>query len=311
MYDTTKPYNKEIIELIHKTWETPYISVINDCVIKKFNNLECKPHTDGIGTKGIYHYQASTFREAVIDALAMNLNDIAFRRSIPYAINDHIFLPEDNHRVIHNIIQAPSIECIERNIAILDGETSIHNNMQGLEISITMMGFNYRDKPNKCEIGDFLIGIESNGLHSNGFTKIRDLFQDEMKRDFVQPTYIYSDVVYKLDNEIGINGMMHITGGAFTKLKNILHESDIYINNRHKLNPQGIYYEIHDKGVSDEEMYKTFNCGIGFLFSIPESNVQSCLNSIKDYKSDIIGQVVKGNNKIKIKSKFSHKIITI
>lgn len=79
MYDPTKPYKKQILELIKQTWETPYVSVKGDIypiIERKFSYPEVD-HTDGIGTKGVYHWQQRTFGNAALDALAMNLNDLA------------------------------------------------------------------------------------------------------------------------------------------------------------------------------------------------------------------------------------------
>lgn len=175
MYDTTKPYKKQIESLVKKTWHTSEYH-----------------HTDGIGTKGIYHWQKRSFENAVIDALAMNLNDMALKRATPYALIDHLFVPKDDNFAIIEIIENLVEKCKKRNIAITGGETTIHNNMEGIEISITMLGFlSGQPKINKFRIDDAMIGIGSNGLHSNGFTKIRELYSNDFKPEFIKPTYIY------------------------------------------------------------------------------------------------------------------------
>ena len=118
-------------------------------------------------------------------------------------------------------------ECKKRGIAITGGETSIHNNIDGLDISVTVSGFIKNYKPNRFEIGDILIGIRSNGLHSNDFTKLREVFGRGYKPEFVEPTSIYSDTILTLDEQSDIHGMMHITGGAYTKLKSLLNDADV------------------------------------------------------------------------------------
>ena len=308
MYNPTKPYKKEILKLIQKTWDSPYVSVKNGIVKKKFSFPEyC--HTDGIGTKGIYHWQKRTFINAVIDALAMNLNGLLFMNAQPYAILNHLLLPNEDKEAILEIISHLSQECKKRKIAILGGETAIHNDMKGMELSITMLGFIKKPKENKFKIGDILIGIESNGLHSNGFTKVRENFSKHFKSEFIAPTLIYFDTISSLTQKFDIHGMIHITGGAFTKLKDLLNRTDAKIRRNHKLKPQKIFKELHQKGVSDKEMYKTFNCGIGFILSVRPKDVNKILHQIKNFKADKIGKIIPGDGKVKIESSFSDKVI--
>lgn len=310
MYDSTKPYKKEILKLIQKTWETPYVSVKNHVVKKRFSFPEYH-HSDGIGTKGIYHWQKRTFKNAVLDVLAMNLNDLLLTNAKPYALLNHLFLPQDDKKAILEIITYLSKECKKREIAILGGETAIHNDMKGMELSITMLGFIARPKENKFKIGDVLIGIASNGLHSNGFTKVREIFGNKIKPEFIAPTFIYFDTIFPLLSKFDIHGMSHITGGAFTKLKDFLINADAIIKRNHKLKPQPVFKELHKKGVTDKEMYRTFNCGIGFILSVSPKEANKIVSRIKDFKADIIGEIIPGTGKVKIKSAFSNKKIIL
>ncbi len=306
MYDSTKPYKKQILELIKQTWETPYVSVKGDdypIIEKKFSYQETD-HTDGIGTKGVYHWQQRTFRNASLDALAMNLNDLALMRARPYKLQNHILIQEDDKEAILEIVGVLSEECKKRDIAITGGETSIHNNIIGLDISITVSGFIKNYKPNKFEIGDILIGIRSNGIHSNGFTKIREVFNNGYNPDFIVPTTIYLDEILALDERFDIRGMMHITGGAYTKLKDLLCGVDAIFKRDHRLQPQPIFRNLYERGISDEEMYKTFNCGVGFVLSVSQ---QDAGKIISELDADIIGEVISGSGKIKIESMFSDK----
>ena len=312
MYDPTKPYKKKILELIKQTWETPYVSVeegIYPIVKKKFSYPEID-HTDGIGTKGIYHWQQRTLRNAVLDALAMNLNDLAIARAIPYKLQNHIIVPEEDERIVE-IIQALSEECRKRKIAITGGENSFHSNLEGLDISISMTGFIKNLKPNILKTGDVLIGIQSNGLHSNGFTKVREVFNQEYRTEFTEPTNIYWETIFTLNEKFDIHGMIHVTGGAYTKIKDLLVKADVQLTRNHKLKPQPIFEELYQKGISDEEMYKTFNCGIGFILSIDPKEAERILFDIKDFNADVIGKIIPGTNRVKIESLFSHKEIIL
>lgn len=311
MYDTTKPYKRHILELIKQTWETPYVSVDEYVVRKKFSYPECRPHSDGIGTKGVYHWRQRSFGNAVIDALAMNLNDLALRRATPYGVIDHLFLQEDDKDAIFEITKHLAEECRNRDIALIDGETAIHDNMEGLEISITMMGFVKRPKPNRPQAGDVLIGFRSDGLHSNGFTKVREVFGREYRLEFIVPTRIYLDTVLALEESFDIHGMAHITGGAYTKLKDLLFGTDVRIRRDHKLQPQPIFRELYERGVDDTNMHKTFNCGVGFVLSVSSQDADKIVSELNafDFGADIIGEITAGTGKVKIESMFSKKEI--
>ncbi len=297
MYDPTKPYKKEILETIKRTWR-PGMPPTS---------------TDGIGSKGVYHWNQRTFHEAVLDSLAMNLNDILVMRSRPIYLQNHIMLPEDDGEAILEIVGAFEKECGKRKIAITGGETSIHKNLHGLEISVNIIGEYIDKKQDNFKIGDYLIGVGSGGLHSNGFTKVRELFDNEFRQDFVKPTIIYSDVLLDLISKVDVSGMMHITGGAYTRLKELLPNSDVVITNKHFLFPQEIFYEMYKKGVSDEEMYKIFNCGVGFVLFAERKNLEKITSELvtSGLKTDIIGRIVRGTGKVKIDSMFSDKTIIL
>ncbi|MDD5750667.1 MAG: AIR synthase-related protein [Candidatus Pacebacteria bacterium] len=309
MYNPVKPYKDRILAEIRKTWSVPNVNIRADVypVIRKRFSLAEVDHTDGIGTKGIYHWQKRTFKNAVLDALAMNLNDLALVRAIPYKLQNHIFVPCDDQLAIMAIIKALSQECQKRKIAITGGETSIQNTMIGMDISLSVSGFVSKPKANKFRVGDVLLGIKSNGLHSNGFTKVREIFGKTFVADFVKPTAIYLDNVLELDRKFDIHGMMHITGGAFTKLKSLLPGANARINGTHRLKPQPIFQTLREKGIPDKEMYQTFNCGIGFMFSTSEKEAKIIASRWPNI--DIVGRVARGNGKVIIDSMFGDQTV--
>lgn len=306
MYDTSKPYKKEISEIIKETWDNFVFYSRDGFFTLNKEDIKITGHVDGIGTKGIYHWKKRTFKEAVSDAMAMNLNDLAMSRAIPFALIDHLFVPEDDKEAILEIINELSNQCIINRISIMGGETAIHDNMEGMELSISMLGYAFRKKENRFHENDTLIGLASNGLHSNGFTKVRKIFKEEYREEFTKPTEIYLEKILELDKKYQINGMMHITGGAFTKLKDLLENCDAELS---PLQPQEIFKEIYSKGVTDKEMYKTFNCWTGFVLSFPEHEAENCLEEITEFKAEKIGKIKQGTGKIIIASAFSDKIV--
>ncbi len=307
MYDTTKPYKKQIADLVEKTWKNPYISLEKDVytILKKKPEVD---HSDGIGTKGLYHWDKRTFKNAVLDSLAMNLNDLALMRAVPYKLQNHIIIPKDDNEAIIEIISALSDECVKRNISITGGETSIQNTLKGMDIGITVSGVVENSKPNHIVAGDALIGFKSSGLHSNGFSKVREIFGYGYRKEFTDPTTIYLEKILEIDRKYDIHGMMHMTGGSYTKLKDIISEDiDLVINNKHKLKPQKIFKDIFAEGLSDEEMYKTFNCGIGFIIATSPNDAKKIIAKYK--QTDIIGRAKPGKGNIKVKSMFSKKTV--
>src|SRR3989344_1140367 len=303
MYNPSKPYIEDLQKLVKTTWETPYVSVRGGVIKKKFFYPEVF-HVDGIGTKGLYHWQKRTFTAAVQDALAMNLNDMLYLRATPYAVTDHIFVPEDGGEAVLEIVKNLTLQCKKFSIAIAGGESAHRNTSEELEISLSLMGFVKKPRENRFEIGDTLIGIASSGLHANGFTKVRQIFGKEFRKEFVEPTAIYYPHVAELSEKFSIHGMMHITGGAFTKLKPLLRGANARISE--PLEPQSIFRRIYERGVSDAEMYHTFNCGNGFVLGIAPKSANAVIAELKKYfKAKIIGEITKGDGRVMVRSYFS------
>jgi len=312
MYNPVKPYKHEILKSIERTWRTPYVEVTRGVypLIKKksaYAKYAEVDHTDGIGTKGFYHWKAGTFRAAVLDALAMNLNDLALVRAVPYKLSNHITAPVEDARVF-KVVQAMVKECRKRRIAMVGGENSFHNTTDGLDISMTVSGFVKKPKSNVCKVGDVLIGLKSSGLHSNGITTVRKVFKNKTRPEFTVPTKIYLDAVLKVCDKHQVNGMMHITGGAFTKLEDILKGTDAEIRHPRALKPQKIFFDLRKK-IPNKQMYSTFNCGIGFVLSVPKREVERVLRRLP--ASAVIGRVVKGTGKVRITSGFDGQAVVL
>ncbi|KKW35911.1 MAG: Phosphoribosylformylglycinamidine cyclo-ligase [Candidatus Adlerbacteria bacterium GW2011_GWA1_54_10] len=310
MYNPIKPYKYKILRAIERTWKTPHIEVhrgVYPTFKKKFRYPEVD-HTDGIGTKGFYHWRAGTFKSAVLDALAMNLNDLALVRATPYKLSNHITVPVEDERIF-KIIQAVVAECRNRKIAVVGGENSFHNNLEGLDISMTVSGFVKKPQPNEFKDGDVLVGLKSSGLHSNGMTTVRRIFGKARRPEFTVPTKIYLDNLLKFMEKHTVHGMMHITGGAFAKLKDILGSNNAIIRPQRKLMPQKIFFDLYKRGISSREMYTTFNCGIGFVLSVPQNEGKAALQELPG--AAIVGEVVHGHGRVKIMSAFDGKVLML
>lgn len=312
MYNPQKPYKHDLLDLIRATWKTKYVTVtdgVYPIIKKKFSYPEVQ-HADGIGTKGYYHSRAKSYKNAVIDALAMNLNDLALVGAVPYALVDHIVTPDMGHESVMAVIRALALECRKRNIALVGGETSHHNNVDGIDIGLVVSGFIKKVRKNELKPGSVLVGLKSNGLHANGITRVRAMYgTDEWRDEFVAPTAIYLDQVHEILKTCDVQGMMHITGGAFTKLKDLLKNADASIHHPPAMRPQNIFMELYDRGVPSEDMYTTFNCGIGFVLGMSE---RDALKVVKRYRNAaIVGRTTKGTERVHIVSAFDGTSITL
>ena len=295
MYDTTKPYKDRVKEIIRSTWEPcPRIAVLNcDSEYPLFRSDHNEhffeiDHTDGIGSKGMLHWYNDTFLYAVQDALAMNINDLTTARAIPFKLQNHLTIPEDDHNAVTAILAYMASECIERGIAMTGGEISIQDNLQGMELSVTMTGCTDKYHKNVLAPDDTLIGLPSSGLHANGFTKVRQLFAkheweaEPLASVLTTPTRIY-DLQHCWSK---INGIVHIAGGGFTRLKQYLKEAqaniwcDVSIPN--------IFTDLWRLGVTPDEMYRTFNCGVGMVLSVSPENTKEILDKTGGF---IMGRV--------------------
>ena len=313
MYNPIKPFKKQILKEIEKTWRTPYVRVRRGIypVITREPRGDKVDHTDGLGTKGVYHWQAGIWRAAAIDAMAMNLNDLAMSGARCYKLQNHITVPVEDKRVFE-ILRAIVTECRKRKIAVTGGENSFHNNADGLDISVTVSGFVETGRSeNKIKPGEVLIGIASSGLHSNGFSLVRKVFGKKLRPEFVVPTAIYSDALLEALKHSPISGMMHITGGAWSKLRDIIGKCDLVIDK--PLAPQKIFRDLYAKVKNDKVMYTTLNCGTGFVLSISPVQAIKVLTILSKHhlKAKLIGRAVRGHGQIVITSAFTDKEVLV
>ncbi len=165
----------------------------------------------------------------------------------------------------------------------------------------------------KIEAGDIIIGLESSGIHSNGYSLVRKVFsENELKRlsaELLKPTRIYvkpvlgllSNKRYKAD----IHGISHITGGAFyDKIARILPDNvDARIDKNSWILPK-IFRLIQGKGnIADKDMYRTFNMGVGMVLIVRPVSAEAVISFLSEYKlkAMVIGRIVRGNKQVEIK----------
>jgi phosphoribosylformylglycinamidine cyclo-ligase len=280
-------------------------------------------HTDGVGTKVLVAQQMKCFDTIGIDCIAMNVNDIICTAAEPFAFVDYIGLKKIDDELIKKIMKGLIAGAKIAKTAIVGGETAVipeilaGNNDQMFDLAGTAIGIR-QDKRlilgNNIKIGDIILGLESSGLHSNGYTLARKVLSkypiDEIPQFLTQsvgeelliPTKIYVQPIMELirDRKVTVHGLAHITGGSFTKLKRL--NNKVRYNLYNLFPPFGIFKQIQKDGNIDvKEMYRTFNMGIGFCIILPKANFDKTISIIEKNKIKVyqIGEVdSKGNGNV-------------
>jgi len=273
---------------------------------------------DGVGTKLKIAILANKHDTIGIDAVAMNVNDILCTGAWPLFFLDYIAFSKVSRNTLMEVVKGLSQGCIEAGCSLIGGETA---QMPGMyrERDYDLAGFcvgvveknNIIDGTN-IEVGNMVIGLESNGLHSNGFSLVRKVFSENelrrMNKELLKPTRIYVLPVLSLLRaksfklRASIKGIAHITGGAFyDKIGRILPKNvDVRINKNSWPVPK-IFRLIQNKGnIEDKEMYHTLNMGIGMVLVVRPDSAQDIISRLTQFrlKSWIIGEVIKGKKKV-------------
>ena len=279
-------------------------------------------HTDGVGTKILIAQGLKKFDTVGIDCVAMNVNDIICTGAEPFAFVDYIGLKSANKKIIDKIINGLIKGAKLGKVSIIGGETAVIPELIAgdsddfFDLSGTAMGITEEKKlilGDKIQPGDKILGVESNGLHSNGYTLARKVlskysfgdcpeFLDlPLGEELLKPTRIYVEPVIKTikNKKIQINGLAHITGGSFTKLNRLNKKIDYNLEKFPEIS--GIFKQIqYDGKIVTTEMYKTFNMGIGFCLILSPDLVDPIKSIFDKYKMKIfeLGYVNKGTGKV-------------
>ncbi|MCX5697088.1 MAG: phosphoribosylformylglycinamidine cyclo-ligase [Candidatus Omnitrophica bacterium] len=285
----------------------------------KFKNPVLVSSADGVGTKLKIAVLADKHDTIGIDAVAMNVNDILCTGARPLFFLDYIAYSRLPESVLVDIVKGINRGCIESGCSLIGGETA---QMPGMyrRGEYDVAGFcvgvvERRDiiDGSKIETGNNILGLESSGIHSNGYSLVRKVLSpSELKKmgvELLKPTRIYVKPVlsllyakrYTLN---AIHGIAHITGGAFyDKISRILPDNvDARIYKDSWPVPE-IFRLIQNKGgIEDREMYHTLNMGIGMVLIADPGSLKMVVTRLKELKlkSWFIGEIVKGYGKVEI-----------
>jgi len=272
--------------------------------------------TDGVGTKLEIANQFKKFDTIGIDLVAMCVNDLIVQGAKPLFFLDYIATGKLNLSKMKKIIKGIIRGCLISDCVLIGGETA---EMPGtyaknkFDLAGFSVGLVSRKKillNNRVKNNDIILAIPSNGLHSNGFSLVRKIISRKkinnfLKKELLQPTKIYTKEILNLVKRDLINSSAHITGGGL--IENIVRSvpKKLSVNiDLSKIKVQRIFKWIKKKNLSETEMLKTFNCGVGFCIIANKKNYKKIKKFFDEkYKPYQIGFISKSKDKVNLFNK--------
>ena len=269
--------------------------------------------TDGVGTKIDLANKFKKFDTIGIDLVAMCVNDLIVQGAKPLFFLDYIAVGKLDFRKIKKILKGITKGCQISQCKLIGGETA---EMPGVysKDKFDLAGFSVGivskkkllGKKNVRE-GNVVLAVPSNGIHSNGYSLVRYILKknkipNNLKKELLKPTKIYSREILKLIDKKLINAAAHITGGGLIEnlLRSVPEGLTIKIDLK-KIKVSKIFKWIKSKDVSEKDMIRTFNCGVGFCIITQRKNVKSIQKiftaKFKPYK---IGHITKERERVNL-----------
>ena len=296
------------VELIKKhIAKTQNTSVLNEVGgfaslydIKGYNSPVLVSATDGVGTKLKIAIDANIFNTIGIDCVAMCVNDLLCHGAKPLIFLDYFATGKLQAETLERVVAGISEGCLQAECALVGGETA---EMPGFypNKDFDLAGFcvGIVEKQNVIDIsqisaGDSLIGISSSGVHSNGFSLVRKIFPDITQKyderplfeELLKPTKIYHKALKRLFEKKQIKGAAHITGGGlYENVPRMIPDglcASIYKKN---IPVNTIFSFIEAQGVDNEEMFHTFNMGVGMVLVVSkkdETEIKKSINTLEN-----------------------------
>ena len=273
--------------------------------------------TDGVGTKIEIANTLNKFDTIGIDLVAMSVNDLIVQGARPLIFLDYISINKIDLTKLKSILKGIISGCEQSECELVGGETA---EMPGTYeegkfdiagFAVGIVGKNKILNKNKIKKDNLLIAIPSSGLHSNGYSLIRYLIKNKkininknkfLKSELLKPTKIYVKEVMNLIDKNLINGCANITGGGLSdNIKRIIPDKYSANINLGQIKTSKIFKWLIKNGISEKEMLKTFNCGVGFCLVVDSKNLKKINKYFsKQYKPYVIGKISRGKNKIKL-----------
>lgn len=298
---------KRVLTTKRKGFGAPLTEIGHYAGLLDMGNYALAMTTDGVGSKVLIANAIKKWDTVGIDCIAMNVNDLYAIGAEPIAFVDYLAVeqvdPERAGQIAIGLQRGAELS----NMTIVGGETaSLPEIIKGFDLAGTAIGFVDKDKiitGEKIRVGDVLVGVPSVGLHSNGYTLARRIvaesghtYNDSMPgsnktigEELLTPTRIYFEIL-ELVKRCHVHGLAHITGSGLLKLHRI---TSFGFEITDPLEPQPIFRLLQKLGgVEDDEMYRTFNMGMGFVVVLPEADAELACR-IMGPGSKVIGSIVK------------------
>ena len=281
--------------------------------------------TDGVGTKLKLAFLTDRHNTIGEDCVAMCANDILCQGAKPLFFLDYIATGKLVPEKMASIVEGVANGCVKAGCALIGGETAempgFYNDGE-YDVAGFVVGVVDKSKiitGEGIEEGDLIIGLPSSGLHSNGFSLVRklvleklglslDQFYPELGKtlgeELLTPTRIYRDPVYEIIEKFQVKGMSHITGGGFYEnIPRMLPEGFRAKIDIGTINTPSIFKLIQSWGnIDEEEMYGTFNMGVGMVLAASPSEVDGIMEFLKGKGEEfyVLGEVIKGEKGVEL-----------
>ena len=273
--------------------------------------------TDGVGSKVKIASSLQKWNTVGIDCIAMNVNDAICVGAEPLAFVDYLAIDDPKPTITKEIGRGLEKGAQLSNISIIGGETaSLPEVVNGFDLAGTCLAFVKKNEIITGETivpGDVIVGLESSGIHSNGYTLARKViksldlsYKDKFPDGYylgktigevlLTPTRIYVKEMLELLKKVKVHGLAHITGGGLRNLLRLNRNVKFVIED--PFEPQPIFSFLQKFGnIDNREMYQTFNMGMGFAVIVSEKDSDEAIKILKKYseaKVKAVGRIEKG-----------------
>jgi len=288
----------------------------------KYKNPVLVSSTDGVGTKILLAQQFEEYRGIGIDLVAMNVNDVAVSGAEILFLLDYIAVGEIKGKREKEIMDGIIEGCKIAGCSLIGGEVAQMKDVygkDGFDLAGFCVGIVERSKiPDfkRIKAGDVLVGINSNGIHSNGFSLVRKIFKKKklekyyeeigmpIWKELLKPTFIYSPLLHELFSSSLIKAASHITGGGIPgNLIRILPENLKARIEKKSLKILPVFAIIKKEGkIEEKEMFNVFNMGIGTVLVVKSQNLNKVMEMVRKFNfiPYVIGEIIEGRKSVEI-----------
>ena len=255
-----------------------------------------------------------------IDLVAMSVNDLIVQGAKPLLFLDYISINKIDLKKLKPIIKGIVKGCKISDCELVGGETAeMPGTYEKGKFDIAGFAVGVVDekkilKKKNINKNDLVLGIPSSGIHSNGYSLVRYVLKKKkidlksnkfLREELIKPTKIYVNEVLSLINNNLINGCANITGGGLgDNIKRVIPDGMVANIDLNKIKAKKIFKWLKKNNIEDNEMLKTFNCGVGFCLIINPKNLDKITKFFtKEFKPYVIGKIISGKNKVKLNGK--------